>query len=292
MLGQAEYWTRGARSPIVSFTAMRAASDPDGFTAKPGAWGELALTLPVFLVYQLGVVFLNVRNATDLVTTRLLELAHGDRLIYLGLTASIGLVMSAVFAVLGRGQSLRGRKVLQIIIEGAAYAIAMGAATSWVVGKLFAPIALRALGPDTALASSRWMFAGPPSSAMADSGPFTGLVMSLGAGFYEELAFRAVLFGLGAKVLVWLFARQKVGLVGSAPRLSVTAIAVMVVWALVCAAAFSWMHYVGSLADPFDAKSFVARMVLGLMLTLVYSMRGFAAAVWTHALYDVWVLVL
>jgi hypothetical protein len=52
------------------------------------------------------------------------------------------------------------------------------------------------------------------------------------------------------------------------------------------------MHYLGALGDPFDMKSFVARMVLGLMLTLVYAMRGFAAAVWTHALYDVWVLVL
>jgi hypothetical protein len=250
---------------------MSTAIEHEGLTAKPGAWGELALTLPVFLVYQLGVVFLNVRNATDLVTGRLLELSHGDRLLYLGLTASIGVVMSAVFAVLGRGQTLHGRKVLQIVIEGTAYAIAMGAATSWIVGRIFA---------------------GPPGSAALESGPFTGLVMSLGAGFYEELAFRAVLFGLGAKVLVWLFARQKVGLVASAPRLSVTSIAVMVVWALVCAAAFSGMHYLGALGDAFEMRSFVARAVLGLMLTLVYAMRGFAAAVWTHALYDVWVLVL
>ena len=51
------------------------------------------------------------------------------------------------------------------------------------------------------------------------------------------------------------------------------------------------MHYVGALGDAFDGRSFVARAVLGLALTLVYSMRGFAAAVWTHALYDVWVLV-
>jgi len=281
-----------ARSRIVGTTAMGAAVEQQSFAAKPGAWGELALTLPVFLVYQLGVVFLNVRNATDLVTVRLLELSHGDRLLYLGLTASIGLVMSGVFAVLGRGQTLHAKKLVQIVIEGAAYAIAMGAATSWIVGKLFATIPLRVIVPDTALAGSRWMFAGPPANAVADAGPFTGLVMSLGAGFYEELAFRAVLFGLGAKVLVWLFARQKVGFVGSAPRLSVTSIAVMVVWAVVCAAAFSGMHYLGSLGDPFDMKSFVARMVLGLMLTLVYAMRGFAAAVWTHALYDVWVLVL
>jgi hypothetical protein len=267
----AEYWTVPARSRIVGLTAMRAATEYEGLAAKPGAWGELALTLPVFLVYQLGVVFLNVRNATDLVTVRLLELSHGDRLLYLGLTTAIALVMSGVFAVLGRGQSLRGKKLVQIVIEGAAYAIAMGAATSWIVGKLFA---------------------GPAASAVADGGPFTGLVMSLGAGFYEELAFRVVLFGLGAKVLVWLFAKQKVALIGGAPRLSFTSIAVMVLWALVCAAAFSGMHYLGSLGDPFDLKSFVARFVLGLMLTLVYAMRGFAAAVWTHALYDVWVLVL
>ncbi len=250
---------------------MSASYEADRLSAKPGAWAELALTLPVFVVYQLGVVFLNVRNATDLVTARLLELSHGDRLLYLGLTASIGIVLSAVFAVLGRGQVLRTSKILQIIIEGAAYAIAMSAATSWIVGKLFR------LGP-----------AG--SGGVLD--PFTGLVMSLGAGFYEELAFRAILFGLGAKVLVWLFARQRIGLVGGAPSLSLKAVAIMAVWALVCASAFSGMHYLGALGDPFDLKSFVARAVLGLALTLVYAMRGFAAAVWTHALYDVWVLVL
>ena len=248
---------------------MAQAQDPQALAAKPGAWAELALTLPVFLVYQLGVVFLNVRNATDLVTQRLLLLANGDRLEYLGMTAAIGVVLFAVFAVLGRGQTLHGRKVIQIIIEGAAYAIAMGTATGWIMGKLFA-------GP----------------SAIASMGPLAGLVMSLGAGFYEELAFRALLFGLGSKVLVWLLTRQRVGLVDSAPRLSLASVGIMVGWALVCAGAFSGMHYLGSMGDDFQLRSFVARAVLGLALTLVYAMRGFAAAVWTHALYDVWVLVL
>jgi membrane protease YdiL (CAAX protease family) len=248
---------------------MAAAVEDQSLTAKPGAWAELALTLPVFVVYQVGVVFLNVRNATDMVTSRLMEVAHGDRLTYLGLTVSIALVMFAVFAVQGRGQALQGRKIAQIVVEGAAYAIAMSTATSWIVGKLFA---------------------GPPSASI--TGPFVGLVMSLGAGFYEELAFRAVLFGLGAKVLVWLLGHQHVGLVGSAPRLSLRSVLIMVVWALTCAALFSGMHYLGPLGDAFELKSFVARMVLGLALTLVYAMRGFAAAVWTHALYDVWVLVL
>jgi membrane protease YdiL (CAAX protease family) len=248
---------------------MATANDPRALSAKPGAWAELALTLPVFLAYQLGVVFLHVRNATDLVTGELLRISGGDLGTYLGLTVGIGLVLFVVFAVLGRGQALNGRKILQIVVEGAAYAIAMSTATSWVVGKLFA---------------------GPPAAAVG--GPVSGLIMSLGAGFYEELAFRAVLFGLGAKLLVWLFARQRVGLVGASSPLSLRAVLVMAVWAIACAACFSGMHYVGALGDPFDARSFVARAVLGLALTLVYAMRGFAAAVWTHALYDVWVLVL
>src|SRR5260370_12366898 len=164
---------------------MRAISDESRLVAKPGAWTELALTLRVFLTYQLGVVFLRVHNATDIVTEQLLRLSHGDAAIYFGLTAAIGIGMVSIFTVLGRGEAMRLRKLAQVAIEGAAYAISMGAATSWVVGK---------------------MFAGP--AVPKTEGPLSGFVMSLGAGFYEELAFRVVLFGLGAKLLVWLFVRQ------------------------------------------------------------------------------------
>jgi hypothetical protein len=241
----------------------------EGLGAKPGAWGELALTLPVFLGYQVGVVFLRVRNATDLVTSRLLELSHGDRLLYLEITAGLGAVLFAIFAVLGRGHPLRVSKLVQIAIEGAVYAYAMASAASWVVGKLFA---------------------GPRPDAAG--GPLTGVVMSLGAGFYEELAFRVVLFGLGAKVLVWLLTGQRLGLVERSAFPGFRAAGIIALWALVSAAIFSGMHYLGPMGDAFDARSFVARGVLGLALTLVYVLRGFAAAVWTHALYDIWVLVL
>jgi hypothetical protein len=54
---------------------------------------------------------------------------------------------------------------------------------------------------------------------------------------------------------------------------------------------FSLWHYVGPLADPLDMRSFVFRWTCGVVFTLIYAFRGFAPAVWTHALYDVWVLV-
>ena len=56
------------------------------------------------------------------------------------------------------------------------------------------------------------------------------------------------------------------------------------------AAAFSAWHYVGPLGDPFELRSFVFRWVCGLVFTLIYVFRGFAPVVWTHALYDIWVL--
>ena len=104
--------------------------------------------------------------------------------------------------------------------------------------------------------------------------------------------FRVFLFGFGAKLLVWLFARQKVGFVREAAPLRFDAVLVMIAWELASAATFSGVHYLGVLGDKFDLRSFAARAVLGLSLTLIYATRGFAVAVWTHSLYDVWVMVL
>jgi hypothetical protein len=125
-----------------------------------------------------------------------------------------------------------------------------------------------------------------------DANPVVGFIMSLGAGFYEELAFRVILFGLGAKLLVWIFAHQRYAVVAGTPkRLAWRALLVMVLWAFVSAAIFSAVHYVGTLGDAFALSSFLFRLVLGLVLTAIFATRGFAAAVWAHALYDVWVLV-
>jgi hypothetical protein len=235
---------------------------------KPGAWVDLGLTLPIFVVYHLGVVFLRVQNATDIVTAPLLQLAEGNRGVYIGITAAIGVIFATAFAILGRGYAFRPRKFLQIALEGVLYAFSMRFGAAYVVGGLFAA-----------------------AGSIKDQGRLVGLVMSLGAGFYEELAFRVVLFGLGAKLLVWLVARERLFLVKTAPRPSLRAMGLMFIWSFVSAAIFSGVHYVGAYADAFELTSFTFRMFLGLALTLIFVTRGFAAAVWTHALYDVWVLV-
>lgn len=224
--------------------------------AASGPWTDLGLTLPIFVGYHLGVVLLPVRNAADLLTYELVALADHNLLAYGGLTLAIAAVYIGVLVVAGRGQALRWERFFWVGVEGVVYAVTMRLIAASVVGNLFL-----ARGVDSA---------------------FAGLVMSLGAGFYEEVMFRVVLFGFGARLLTFLFPFP----------LPMKRLLLKLGWAVVTAAVFSGWHYLGALGDEFEATSFVFRWVCGLVFTAIYWFRGFAPAVWTHALYDVWVLVL
>lgn len=226
---------------------------------KSDAWSDLALTLPVFLGYHLGVAFLPMRNAADLVTHELVTLADNSILAYGGLTLAIGAAFVSVLFVLGRRHELKLARFVWIFAEGLIYAVAMRFLAGFVVGKL------------------RLDAGAPPTEISA----FGGLVMSLGAGFYEEVVFRVLLFGLGAKVLR-LFAE---------PITDGRAKLITFGWAIATAFAFSGWHYVGAYGDHFELSSFVFRWVCGLVFTAIYAFRGFAPVVWTHVIYDVWVLV-
>jgi len=243
------------------------AATDDKLSDKPGAWVDLGLTLPIFVLYHLSVIFLDVKNATDMVTGHLFRLAAGSTTSYIGITLAIGIVFAGVFAFLGRGHAFQPMKFAQVAIEGVVYAVLMRMAAGVLMQRIFA-------------------------GQIKEDTRFVGFVMSLGAGFYEELAFRVFLYGLGAKVLVYLFSNQEVSFVTSnKASFSMKSVGIMLAWSVVSAVVFSGFHYVGALGDPFKMTSFVFRLLLGLALTLVYATRGFAAAVWTHAVYDIWVLV-
>lgn len=243
---------------MASSARLRAQAEHEGVVpAKSSAWTDLGLTLPIFVVYHLGVMFLPVRNAADVVTRELVALAHYDRISYVALTVGLGSVFVAVLLMLGRGDKLlRWQPFAWLVLEGVVYAIGMRLVAAAVVGKLFL--------------------------AAGVEGRFTGFIMSLGAGLYEEVAFRVVLFGLGLACLRVLLR----------PASLVQRWSLALGWALVCALAFSAWHHMGAYGDALDARVFVFRAVCALVFTLIYVARGFAPTVWTHVTYDVWVLVL
>lgn len=100
--------------------------------------------------------------------------------------------------------------------------------------------------------------------------------LSLGAGLYEELFFRVILVSF----LFYLFNKIFRG--------NFTAYA----WSVIIAALiFSGVHYVGEFGDSWSLTSFLFRFLFGLGLNLIYVKRGFGCAAWTHALYDIIVVL-
>ena len=76
-------------------------------------------------------------------------------------------------------------------------------------------------------------------------------------------------------------------------RAFVVATVAMARWSRLRCSFSAGVHYVGAFwRSRSRSRPSSFRLTLGLVLTLIFVTRGFAAAVWTHAVYDAWVLVL
>lgn len=104
----------------------------------------------------------------------------------------------------------------------------------------------------------------------------TALMVSLGAGLYEELLFRVIL----VSALLWGAKR----IFGWGPVAS--ALFATITGALI----FSAFHYVGPFGDRLQLGSFVFRTLAGIAFSTLFIVRGFGITAWTHALYDVMLL--
>lgn len=105
----------------------------------------------------------------------------------------------------------------------------------------------------------------------------TRLMLAIGAGLYEELLFRVLLVGAIAAIGLHAFGWKPSAAAGVA----------VVTGALLFAA----FHYVGPGGDQLQLYSFVFRAIGGLFFSALYVLRGFGITAWTHALYDILVLV-
>jgi hypothetical protein len=112
------------------------------------------------------------------------------------------------------------------------------------------------------------------------------LLLDIGAGVYEELLFRFLLLGLVlrlAQVDPWsLYPVEKERPDGPAAHLPLAFVAV-----LLSAIAFALYHHVGPGGQPFSWGIFCFRSLAGLLLSLLFLIRGLGVAVYTHAIYDV-----
>lgn len=216
---------------------------------RPSPMVEVAMTAPLFVVYQLGLLFLDVRNGADWLTFLMMALLESSELAYVALVLVVGLVLRAIAR---RETADPEGTVLRTLAESSGLAILLlgvaGGTTRTLTSALRIPV-------DSVLGS---------------------LIVSAGAGFHEELFFRVILFGGGAAVLVASGMRER-------KALGIAAIASSFLFALA--------HHLGPLGEPLGLVPLAVRTVCGLYFAAIYRFRGFATAAYTHALYDVIVLI-
>jgi len=226
---------------------------------------SLLFALPLLLLYELletvapirsggGVV----RNGADVLLTSLFTAALGPRgpLVFMALVIGGALVL--VWRDKRGAAPLRASTFATMLLESIALALCFGVVIGTATIHLVGPL--------------RSLVAGSP----LDGAPIARLTLSLGAGLYEELLFRVVIVALVSNGLRLLgFSQLIAGIVA------------VIVGALL----FSAFHYIGPFGEPMPLESFVFRALAGLAFSALYLTRGFGITAWTHALYDVAVLL-
>jgi hypothetical protein len=230
---------------------------------------SLIFVLPLLLMYEVLIALLNeasyhkVRNGADVILKNLLYI-FGTRHIN---------ILFTLFLLLGLGVAFWiERKKYQFEIRKKYFGFMLG--ESVIYGLLLGVI----VGNITRFIFQPWSWSLPmlQQGGHESFGLLTQLVLSLGAGIYEELLFRVIL----VSAFFWLL---KIVAKKWKNWMKYT------VAAIVAAFIFSAFHYIGVYGDRFTLASFTFRFVAGLVLNGLYITRGFGIAVWTHALYDIFI---
>lgn len=237
---------------------------------------SLTFAFPLLVAYEALAFTLSheamtgVRNGADVLLKSAFVLLGGRN----GLIAFGALLVGTGAALAWRDRRrsgpLEGRVFALMVLESVLYALLFGLVVGTLTGLL-----LRRFHPAVALATSSPGYR--QETAPQSLGLATQLMISLGAGIYEELLFRVLMVG----TLAWA-ARRLFGWGAGAAGGFATLLGALI---------FSAFHYVGPYGDHLELASFTFRAIAGVMFSGLYLLRGFGITAWTHALYDVMLAV-
>lgn len=223
---------------------------------KPDPLTSVVLTVPVFVVYHLGVLLIHVRDGVDWVSGLTLWLLDESVPLYVGVTLAVALCLVLAAWIQRQRGRLRPTAFFPIVAESCAWAVLMAISIGWATHAITSPAA--AMGASV--------------GAVSELGVLDKIILAAGAGFHEEAVFRVGLFSGGVLAL------QRGAGFGRVPALLVALLVSSVVFAVV--------HHVGPYAEPMALAPLLFRTLTGVFLAGVYLLRGFAVAVYTHTIYD------
>ena len=257
--------TRSAPSALVR-TSSRRAGGGGYYSISRSHRYSILFALPLLLGYQALSVLLaqpgkgELRNGADALLTAAFTAVAGRYGSAICMGAIILLGVGLVVRDMRRSRAgVRPAVFAGMLVESAVLAAVFGFVIGLTTAKLLGTLHALSLGP---IQRTSWA---------------TRLMLSLGAGLYEELFFRVLLVGglaAGARIVLG-FSQRAAGFFA------------VVVGAVI----FSAFHYIGPYGDQLQLQSFVFRLLSGVAFSGLYLLRGFGITAWTHALYDAFLLL-
>jgi len=249
-----------AKTPAADAPARAPApSKPSGYLVRSRILAESFLAIaPLLGLYEAGLAVSRSRvvNGADALVRQVFLLfgdAHATLAWRIAIAACFAL---SVFDVVRRRLPVY-RDLPLIGLEGLAYGACLGPLALAIQSRV-APMLQAASGP-AAEPTSVWLRA----------------ALSVGAGVYEEIVFRLLLLSALFALLV------RISAVMESSRVLALTVAI-----LLSALAFSAFHHVGFAGEPFAAGPFLFRTIAGVVLGVIFALRGLGVAVYTHAAYD------
>ena len=232
----------------------------DYFRKSSSPLYSFIITLPIFLIYELGIFWMRniefnyIQNGADvLIEQTILKL--GFDVIYVSSIIFLFILLIIIYYQKRHFNSLSiSRPYLGVMfLESMVYASIL----FFLMGNLYLMDA-------------------------STNDIYCNMILSLGAGIYEELIFRVLLIYISYQSIKFLFRLSKF----SANFYAVIFSAIL----------FSLFHFIGEesflsiLDSPAVQYAFAARFIAGIFLAFLYVQRGFGITAITHSFYDIFVI--
>lgn len=216
---------------------------------------SLLLIFPLWIGYELGLLLTPASNGVDFVSQLIFQVVRQDAQHYLYAHLALGAVFLALLALLWRRGALALEEVTPMLLESLIYALTLGSFIIFLMDRLMG-LELLAVGA--------------PRIGNA-------LVVSLGAGVHEELVFRLGAMGLGGLALGRALPSRRLAILCAA---------------LLSSLLFALAHHQGAAGDVYELSVFTYRVIAGMVFAAIFYYRSLAHAVYSHFLYDFYVLVI
>ena len=213
-------------------------------------------TVPLFFIYEIGIFLtsssdmVSMRNGADALMRQILSAFGMNGFYWMGVIFFLGFILVFIY---------QKQYWYDMEVNSEFLPLMLAESMAWAMGLYFF------------MSNVYILLMNPNGSILIQQ-----VTLAVGAGIYEEILFRVILIAAIGGILGFIFQWSDM----------------LKNWVamIIAAGIFSSFHFIGEYGDYFSFNIFMVRFFAGILLGILYFMRGFGITAWTHAIYDLVIL--